>query len=358
MPKITILIPIYNVEKFLQQCLESIISQTLQDIEIICINDGSTDSSLEIIKSYQGRDSRIKLIDKSNSGYGASMNLGLEQATGEYIGIVEPDDFVKKEMFSDLYALAQMHDADVVKSDYYEFYTKKQQARKSGKISKSFANRIITAKDNLKILKILPSIWSAIYKREFLNKNNIRFLETSGASYQDTSFSFKVLTLAKKLYFTQNAYLYYRIDNENSSVKSAEKVYAICDEYNEITSFLEKNPEIKKFANDIKLIKEYANYLWNAKRISVKYRKKFIEEFSRIFQGYEQKGELTEKFYNKYSRKEIKMLLNDTKAFRLKIKELCKEEKIKQMRRKIFSIRINSSRLSVVVAGKLRMEIG
>ena len=194
MPKITVIIPIYNVEKYLQQCLESVVTQTLQDIEIICVNDGSTDESLNILKTYAEKDNRIKVIDKPNSGYGASMNLGLSLATGEYIGIIEPDDFVKSEMFFDLYEIARENDADVVKSDYYEFFTKKQQTRKSGKISRSLTNRVVNAKDEPKILKIIPSIWSAIYKRSFLQKNNIKFLETPGASYQDTSFAFKALS--------------------------------------------------------------------------------------------------------------------------------------------------------------------
>lgn len=357
MPKVTILIPIYNVEKFLRQCLDSVVGQTMQDIEIICINDGSTDSSGAILEEYAQKDGRIKVINKENSGYGASMNLGLASASGEYIGIVEPDDFVKKEMFSDLYNLAIKHDADVVKSDYYEFTTKENQSRKSGKISRCLANRVINAKEEPKILRIIPTIWSAIYKRNFLNENNIYFLETPGASYQDTSFAFKVLSLAEKIVFTVNAYLFYRTDNENSSVNSADRVYAICDEFVEITKFLDDNPYIKKFANDVKLIKEYDAYVWNAKRIAPKFRRSFVERFAEIFKNYEQKGELKEVFYKKHSRAEIKTLIEDTKLYRKMLREQCKQEKLKKQRRKKFSVRINSSRVSIVIAGKKVVEI-
>ena len=110
MPKISILVPIYNVEKYLRECLDSILNQTLKDIEIICINDGSTDSSLEILNEYSSKDSRVKIINKANSGYGASMNKGLEAASGEYIGIVESDDFIKTTMFEDLYNIAEKKD--------------------------------------------------------------------------------------------------------------------------------------------------------------------------------------------------------------------------------------------------------
>ena len=352
MPKVSILIPIYNVEKYLAECLESIVKQTLTDIEIICINDGSTDSSLEIIEEYAQQDSRIKIIDKPNSGYGASMNLGISAATGEYIGIVEPDDFVKHEMYSKLYEIAKKNDADVVKSDFYEFHTASKTSRKSGKISRFIANRVINAKEEPKILKIMPSIWSGIYKKSFLVKNNICFLETAGASYQDTSFAFKVMTLAKKVVLTSKAYVYYRLDNENSSVKSSDKVYAICDEYAEITKLLDKNPTIKEFASDIKLIKEYSAYVWNAKRIDCEKLEEFVEEFSKIFRKYYENNELKKDFYKKYTKKEIDLLLNNKKEFCESIKKLIEEDKQKQKRRKNFSIHVNSSRLSVLIAGK------
>ena len=123
MPKISVLVPIYNVEKYLEECLESIISQTLQDIEVICINDGSTDGSLKIIKKYAKNDPRFVIINKKNSGYGDSMNRGLAKATGEYIGIVESDDWVEKDMFESLYSLAKENEAEVVKSNFYNYFT-------------------------------------------------------------------------------------------------------------------------------------------------------------------------------------------------------------------------------------------
>ena len=129
MPKISILIPIYNVEKYLKECLDSVINQTLKDIEIICINDGSTDSCAEILKAYSLKDNRIKVINKENSGYGASMNMGLEEATGDYIGIVESDDFIKEEMFANLYKIATKDDAEIVKSDYFYYVTSTKQKR-------------------------------------------------------------------------------------------------------------------------------------------------------------------------------------------------------------------------------------
>ena len=103
-PRVSVLVPFYNVERYLPKCLDSLEAQTLKDIEFICINDGSTDSSLEIAQRYAARDDRFQIIDKRNSGYGASMNCGMRAARGHYIGIVESDDFVSPDAFEELVA--------------------------------------------------------------------------------------------------------------------------------------------------------------------------------------------------------------------------------------------------------------
>ena len=349
MPKVSIIVPIYNVEEYLRECLSSLINQTLRDIEIICINDGSTDTSLQILKEYQFKDKRIKVIVKENSGYGASMNKGLEIASGEYIGIVESDDFADSKMFEDLYNLAKEKNADIVKSDWFEYTTSTNSARKTGKIALFPENKNFNVKDNPKILKIQPSIWSAIYKREFLTKNNIKFLETPGASYQDTSFNFKVLAAAKRIVFTNKAYLYYRQDNVNSSVKSKSKVYAICDEYEEITKFLNENKELKPYVNTYKLVKEYANYIWNLKRIAKEFRKEFIEKMSETFSIYRKNGEITTDFFKKVNRHDFNMLIGDAEKFE---KHIIKKEHFKELRRKLFSVHINKSRIDITLFGK------
>ena len=119
MPEISVLIPIYNVESYLEECLDSLRAQTFRDFEAICINDGSTDGSRDIIQKYLDLDSRFKVIDKPNSGYGASMNLGLEQATGTYLAILESDDKFEPNALEFLYQTATQHEAEVVKADFW-----------------------------------------------------------------------------------------------------------------------------------------------------------------------------------------------------------------------------------------------
>ena len=120
-PLISVLVPCYNVEKYLVECLDSIVAQSYKNLEIICLNDGSTDSTLDIINSFASKDDRFVVVDKPNSGYGASMNIGLKKATGEYLAIVESDDYIEPTMFEDLLKAMQENDLDLARCAYREW---------------------------------------------------------------------------------------------------------------------------------------------------------------------------------------------------------------------------------------------
>lgn len=247
MCKITIIVPIYNVEKYLRECLDSLLNQTFKDIEILCMNDGSTDGSVQILEEYKNKDKRIRVINKKNSGYGATMNMGIDAANSEYIGILESDDVAKPELFENLYNLITKYNCDVVKSDFFLYYSKQNKLIKNNIMQGKIINKVTNIDEDIEILGICPSIWSCLYKKDFLLKNNIRFLETPGASYQDTSFYQKVILSAKKVFLTDNAYVQYRVDNENSSVNNRGKIYCITDEYKEIHKYIDKKAELKKY---------------------------------------------------------------------------------------------------------------
>ena len=358
MYKISVIVSIYNVENYLRECLDSLINQTLKDIEIICVNDGSIDNSLAILNEYALKDNRIKIVDKENSGYGISMNVGIEIAQGEYIGIIESDDFASPMMFENLYKLAKENNADIVKSDWFEYTTFNKVIRKAGRMALLPIHKCLNIKTNPEILKIQPAIWSAIYKRNLLTENNIRFLETPGASYQDTSFAFKTMCLAKNIVLTDKAYVYYRQDNVNSSVHSQSKVYAICIEYDEINAFLEKYSDLKSSVNNYKLIREYFNYIWNLKRIDKIFRKEFIEKFSARFLKYKECGEINSDFLRKINKQEFELLISNPKKFENYIEKLVKKEEFKRLRKNVFSFHINKSRIDITILGKQIVRIG
>lgn len=299
-PKISVLVPCYNVEKFLVQCMDSIVNQTLRDIEIICINDGSTDSTLDILKSYADKDKRVLIIDKPNEGYGKSMNRGLDKATGKYIGIVESDDWIDADMFENLVAAADENDVDVVKSNFYEYTTTDGEKNILNDIVPVHeAGRVIEPRLENGILWAPPSIWAAIYNREFLIKNNIRFLESPGASFQDTGFNFKVWLMANRAYLTTNAYLHYRCDNVNSSVKSTAKVFCVCDEWDEIERYIaQEQPQMYEGTRRLISVIKWGTYEWNLDRLCGDVRRDFQERFTREYEAHIRAGHFTRALFD------------------------------------------------------------
>lgn len=352
MAKISVVVPVYNVEKYLKECIDSIINQTLEDIEIICVNDGSKDSSLEILNDYAKKDSRIIVINKSNSGYGHTMNMGLNAATGEYVGIIESDDFADKNMFEDLYKLAKEYDADIVKGDWYNYWSKNKFARKNNRISSAKALKLTNSKQDKSLLRINPSVWSAIYKKEFLNKYNIRFLETPGASYQDLAFSFKIFALAERVILTDKAYLYYRQDNMNSSVKSKTKVYCVCDEYEEIDRFLEQYPDLKFEFKVQEEINRYNGYVSSVLRIDDSVKPEFVKVFSDHFKEEYNTGLLGNEFFKKINKKEFMTLINNPEKYIKVLKSIEKRRKFNQFRKNILSIHFRNGKLNLTLFGK------
>jgi len=352
MPKVSVLVPVYNVEKYLRECLESLINQTLEDIEIICINDGSTDSSPDILDEYSKRDKRVKVINKKNTGYGHSMNTGLDAACGEYIGILESDDFTDKNMYEDLYRLAKENDADIVKSDWYNYWSTNAESRKDGKISAADVEGVVCARTDKNLLRGPSYIWSSIYKRDFLNSKKIRFLETPGASFQDTSFFLKATMAAERIKLSSNAYIHYRRDNESSSVKSKGKVYCICDEYNEVERYINENPYLKEpFLEYIYALK-YRAYFWNMLRVDKQFAKEFIERFSEEFKSIENSEYIGKYFYKRVKKEEISALINDKEKFYKIYEKRAKKAAKRELRKKFISININSSRVSIVLFGR------
>lgn len=299
-PAVSIVMPIYNASEFLKESLGGLVQQTLTNIEIICVNDGSTDNSLDIIKEYAYSDSRIKIIDKANSGYGNTMNEGMKIATGEYIGILEPDDFCDFNMFEKLYYKAKEYEADVVKSNYY-MYSQKQNTDTFFEVLEGLEyDRIYSAWDEEKIIFMRPCIWSAIYRREMLTNNKILFNETPGASYQDTAFAFKVWVKAQKVIFVKDAFLHYRIDNDNSSVNSSGKIFAICDEFQSMQAFLNQNRiEKDKFIKILQVLK-LDSYEWNYGRISNKYKPIFKNQIALEFIKADYEKALDKKYFDDY----------------------------------------------------------
>lgn len=365
MPKISVLMPIYNVERYLREALLSVADQTLRDIEILCINDGSTDDSRAIVAEFCKLDARFRLIDKPNSGYGASMNRGLAEAQGDYVAILEPDDIYEPTALEALYKAAQVSDADVTKANYWFYWSKPQPKDKliqvvkpawfedavqiehlavgslvigsnNGDASDGIACMVADPYELPGIFFMIPSIWSALYKRSYLAEHNIRFLETPGASFQDLSFTFKVFAYTHKVCLVDAPVLHYRQDNESSSVNDPKKAYCVIEELAEIDAVVEalavnndlgdqvpiksQNTRMQRVVSDQYLSQiayriAYDNYLWNYQRLAPNVRKAFIQQGANDLRAKQADGYYNPEFFEPYQQLNHDALMKDVDAF-------------------------------------------
>lgn len=292
MPKVSVLVPIYNVQRYLKQCLESIISQTLKEIEIICVDDGSTDGSGDILDQYAEMDERIIALHKNNSGYGHSMNVALAHATGEYVAIVESDDFVETDMLEKLYITAVERKADVVKANHYTNRNGKDIF--SNRLSNYPLNKILNVSTCPEIVNIADTIWTCLYKRGFLEKNKIYFHETPGASFQDISFSLQVWINAQRVYFVQDAVLHYRNDNPDSSMHNPDKIFCVFDEYEWAEKQIKRRwkdmPEMEKYF----VASKYRDYFNHYHRVASQYQYALLLKIKESLEGDLENGKIHE----------------------------------------------------------------
>lgn len=229
MPKLSIIVPIYNVENYLEQCLESIRVQTFKDWECLLFSDGSKDGSINIMKRFSAQDSRFKVIEKQNEGYGATCNRGLDMAQGEWVCVVEPDDFIDPHMYENL--LSANHSdkgaVDIVKGSYWLYYDAQPpytEALQNSNLSLFMPTREtdFTLEEFTTPFYHHPSIWSAIYRRDFLNGDNkasrkIRFKPIPGAGWTDNPFFAETFVLADRIKWVPGRYYYYRQTNPGAS---------------------------------------------------------------------------------------------------------------------------------------------
>ncbi len=216
--KLSIIIPVYNVRQWLEETVNSVLNQTFRDFELILVDDGATDGSGELCDRFALADNRVRVIHQENAGVSAARNAGLDAAKGEYIGIVEPDDWIDLNMYKKLYYVAKKFNTDIVKSKFYK-YLDIERIESNKKIQdilwfkKNPPNQIFKIEEYADFLYFHPSIWSAIYKSEFIKSNNIKMEELPGACWTDNLFQVQTLCLAKSIYYINTSFYYYRNRN-------------------------------------------------------------------------------------------------------------------------------------------------
>ena len=222
---VSIIIPVYNVEKYLERCLSSILNQTFTEFEVLAINDGSTDRSLDILKQMAKNDSRLKVIHQENQGVSSARNKGLSLAKGDYIGFVDADDYIEPTMYEKLYDCAITHQCDVVVANVFD------ESLKSRKVSLKFETERVQVPnscmdDFLKehFFKFGHAVWHKLFQRELIEQYHLRFHPYQEVSSEDMVFNLSVLACARSIYYL-NEPLYHYVIHENSLTKSYHAKY-------------------------------------------------------------------------------------------------------------------------------------
>ena len=221
-PKVSIVVPIYGVEKYLNECVDSILAQTLKDIEVILVDDGSKDKCPQIVDDYAKKDKRVVAIHQPNGGYGRAVNHGIEVATGEYIGIIESDDWIEPTMYEKMYNDAKKNNTDITKCMFYK-YNSHLEPKFQNIIWQNPYQDLTKAPDKAFKLEEWPliiafhaSIWANIYRADFIKSQKV--IETRSASYQDFPFMIEAMCRANRISVVKEPLVHYRMEEgQNSS---------------------------------------------------------------------------------------------------------------------------------------------
>ncbi len=288
-PKVSVVVPIYKVEKYLRECVDSILGQSLREIEVILVDDGSPDACPEIVDDYAKRDRRVVAVHQENAGYSAAVNHGIALATGEYIGIIESDDWIEATMYEKLYRNAKKYETDVTKG----MFTRYNSSLPVGTRDEVFRNALgidldLAPEGAFEITEwpqltgFHASIWSAIYRAEFIKK--IKIPETAGASYQDLPFAEDVYCRAKRISIVKEPFVHWRNDpdQENSTSANGAKLLLMVQNSQLAAEIIEKSGKMPQLKEAF-----YAQVMWAnigfVRRISGKYRREYYRKLKEVF---------------------------------------------------------------------------
>ena len=275
MAKVDIVVPIYNVEEYLDKNIKSLINQTYQDIRIICVNDGSTDNSASIIEKYIKEDCRVELYSKENGGLSDARNYGLKKVNSEYVMFIDSDDFCEPEMVETALDEAEKTEADMVVFGYNQYYSK---TNTKEQISLNVADGVMNLENNPELIAYTPNCaWNKLYKTSLFVENGI--LYPKGFRYEDLGTTSKLILLSEKIAYINKPLYNYLIDRPNNITQQVdEKLYHVLKMCNEIITFYKERNSFEKYYNELNYLVE--RNLINALRKVVNLKnKKFVFKF-------------------------------------------------------------------------------
>ncbi|WP_430840289.1 glycosyltransferase family 2 protein [Clostridium nigeriense] len=243
MVKVSIIVPVYNVEKYIRKCLESLVNQTLEDIEIIVVNDGSTDNSQNIIDEYASKFPHLlKSFIKKNGGLSDARNYGLSYCNGEYIGFVDSDDYIDIKMYEKMYSKAKDENSDIVVCDYNKVYNRKMKLVRAKKY---------VDKKNM-FIDTLAAAWNKIYRREMIMKSGVIF--PKGLIYEDTEFFCKLIPYIKVASYVSEPFVYYIQRRGSIANTQGEKNAHIFRILENIINYYKENGLFKEYYSELEYL--------------------------------------------------------------------------------------------------------
>jgi glycosyltransferase involved in cell wall biosynthesis len=330
MPKVSVIMPSFNVAPYIRECMDSVLGQTLADIQVIVADADSTDGTREILEEYAQRDSRVTILtdDKKSSGY--ANNKAIDCATGEYIGIVETDDYIAPDMYEKLYAYAEKYKAQAVKADYDSFTTiqgKRVFVTHNLLGEKKKYYQVLNPRKSKYIFGAEMFNWAGIYRRDFLNRYKIRHQETPGASFQDNGFWFQVFAFAERVVFIHESCYRYRKDNPYASVNNRKKVFCMCDEYDFAKEKVSRYPGIWRDVYYPYLGKRYGACAWALWKLAPELRPKLCDRMYEDFSSLVKDLDEVDKIWGKKdpNNRQLRMLLTDKNRYLKYMEDLLSE---------------------------------
>lgn len=248
MPKVSVIVPIYNVEKYLEKCINSLLSQTLEDIQIILVNDGSKDNSGNIAKEYEKNNKdRVIYVEKENGGLSDARNYGLKYATGDFIAFLDSDDYIEKNAYEEMYNKAIEENADYVECDFiWEFPNKIR-------VDKQYPYK--NKKEMLSFVRVVA--WNKLIKRQLITDNNLEF--PKGLRYEDVEFTYKLIPFVNKFAYVDKPFIHY-VQREGSIANvQNERTAEIFTVLDNVIEFYKKNNIYEEYRDELEY--NYARYL-------------------------------------------------------------------------------------------------
>ena len=239
MTKISVIVPMYNVENYIRKCLESLVNQTLDDIEIIVVDDGSRDLGKNIVKEYVETYNNVKYYKKENGGLSDARNFGMKYATGEYIAFLDGDDYIDKKAYEKMYEKAKKEDSDIVECNFYWVYGRRKK--------KDIGEQYETKSEIIEKARVVA--WNKLYKREMLEEAKIEF--PKGLQYEDVEFFYKLVPYIEKVSFVKEPLIYYvqrKGSISNSKNEKTKDIFAVLDN---VISFYKKKNFYDKYKEEL-----------------------------------------------------------------------------------------------------------